>query len=228
LVDLLNRRCFCLGWRRLIVWAPYGVDGSIVVPLSNVIGTSISVPDKKLILHVGTVADEYGASFMIEGLASLKMIRDDWRAVFVGHGPALDACRAKIKAMGLEKFVDMPGFVPEEDLRVLLSQASIFLSHLYNTEQDWARCPSKVYYYMAKGRPVVTTTVGENRVALGESGFYYDADSPENFSMAASLALDAGPNWRPAYSPENVTWENRTAELLSVINSFFQAKADAQ
>ena len=223
LVDLLNRRCFCLGWRRLIVWAPYGVDASIAISPSKVNGTSNTGPDKKLILHVGTVADEYGASFMIEGLASLKMIRDDWRAVFVGHGPALDACREKIKAMDLEKFVDMPGFVPEADLRVLLSQASVFLSHLNNTEQDWARCPSKVYYYMAKGRPVVTTTVGENRVALGESGFYYDADSPASFSVATSRALDAGPNWCPAYSPENVTWEYRTAELLRVINPLFEA-----
>lgn len=221
LVDLLNRRCFSLGWKRLIVWSPYGVDGVIAGRSTEELVSSNRVSDKKLVLHVGTITDDYGASFMIEGLAALKKTRTDWHAVFVGHGPALESCRNKIKALGLDDFVEMPGFLPEQKLRNLLNQASVFLSHLNNTEQDWARCPSKVYYYMAKGRPVITTAVGENRLALGESGFYYEADSVMDFAGATSRGLDAGPDWRPAYSPESVTWEHRTAELLRVINPLF-------
>lgn len=224
LVDLLNRRCFSLGWKRLIIWSPYGVDKVITAKSTEESINSARVLDKKLVLHIGTVTDDYGASFMIEGLAALKKTRTDWHAVFVGHGPALETCRTKIKTLGLENFVEMPGFVPEEKLRTLLSQASVFLSHLNNTEQDWARCPSKVYYYMAKGRPVVTTAVGENRLALGESGFYYEVDSVVDFAAAASRGLDAGPNWRPTYSRESVTWEHRTAELLHVINQFFNGR----
>nr|WP_300988340.1 glycosyltransferase [Thiocapsa sp.] len=222
LVDLLRRRSFQLGLTRSIVWAPYAID-SEVVPKSFDESPISPQSGPRLILHVGTLTENYGASFMLDGLATLKERRQDWRAIFLGDGPALDHCRKKVIALGLSDNVQHPGYVAEKELRKLLGQSDVFLSHLNDTEQDWARCPSKLYYYMAHGRPVVTTEVGENRLALGDSGFYYRPESPVDFACSVSRALDAGPAWRPSYSPESVTWEYRTDELMRAIRPVMES-----
>lgn len=125
--------------------------------------------------------------------------------------------RRTVVELGLKDHVSFPGYVSEEELRAELAGANVFLSHLNDTEQDWARCPSKLYYYMALGRPVVTSSVGENRVALGDSGFYYRSDDPEDFASAVEEALDVPDTWNPSYLSGSVSWERRTKDFLREI-----------
>jgi len=214
LLDLMKRRAFSFKLRRVIFWSPYAVDDSVVTEDTSLAVSPEIKGERKSIFHVGTVAKNYGCLFMLEGLKVLQLQRQDWRARFVGKGRDLEEARRQVVQLGLQDYVVFDGYVAEDVMRDQLSRTNVFLSHLNDTEQDWARCPSKLYYYMAKGRPIVTSTVGENRVALGDSGFYYRADDPADFARAVSDALDVRPGWAPGYSTESVTWSRRTEEFL--------------
>jgi glycosyltransferase involved in cell wall biosynthesis len=222
LVDLLKRRCFLMKWRRAVIWSPYAVENPAVAAPQSVRRGS----EPKLILHVGTVATNYGADFMLKGLHKLRKGRVDWRAVFVGQGPALTACRQQVQNLCLGDHIHFPGYLSEHELRGLLAQASVFLSHLNDTEQDWARCPSKLYYYMTYRRPVVTTAIGENRIALGESGFYYNSENIDDFVVAVTRALDADTDWSPHYSAHNATWECRVAEFMRELTAVLNQRTE--
>lgn len=223
LLDLMKRRAFSFGLARKIFWSPYAVDESVcgLAPAEE----AASRHAKKLIFHVGTVARNYGCLFMIDGLRVLRARRTDWRAKFAGKGRDLAAAQARVKELGLEDCVEFPGYVPEHEMRSELASARVFLSHLNDTEQDWARCPSKLYYYMALGRPIVTPALGENRVALGDSGFYYQWDNPSDFARAADEALKAGDAWHPGYTADSVTWVRRTHEFLKEIQAVAPVRA---
>jgi glycosyltransferase involved in cell wall biosynthesis len=210
LLDLMKRRAFFFNLRRLIFWSPYAVDNTVAEHMPVIPSTE----GRKLIFHVGTVAKNYGCLFMLDGLKALHSRRQDWQARFMGKGRDLEVARRRVVELGLEDHVVFEGYVPEDLMRSQLAQARVFLSHLNDTEQDWARCPSKLYYYMAKVKPIVTSTVGENRVALGNSGFYYKPDDTGDFARAVEDALDAGPTWTPSYTAESVTWSRRTEEFL--------------
>ena len=213
LLDLMKWRAFFFNLRRVIFWSPYAIDDAVLAGTANS-APAVAPGGSKIIFHVGTVAKNYGCLFMLDGLKILMERRRDWQARFIGKGRDLDTARKKVIESGLQGFVVFDGYVPEDVMRDELARANVFLSHLNDTEQDWARCPSKLYYYMAKGRPIVTSTAGENRVALGDSGFYYRADDPGDFARAVGEALDASPEWKPTYSLESVTWSRRTDEFL--------------
>jgi glycosyltransferase involved in cell wall biosynthesis len=202
-------------------WSPYAVD---TCDLANTYPTPNSeAPEIKRIFHLGTVEANYGCFFMIIGLARLHLQRTDWHACFVGKGPDLEAARLLVHELGLESFIDFPGYVDENKMISYLALSSLFLSHLNDTEQDWARCPSKLYYYMAQFKPIVTSFVGENRLALGDCGFYYRADSETDFARAVNEALNAGEDWKPSFTPDSLTWRRRTLDFLSELEYLTKA-----
>jgi glycosyltransferase involved in cell wall biosynthesis len=212
LLDFFKRRAFFWRLKRNVFWCPYGVDDELCANQPSLLPGD----DGKLrILHIGSLAAGYGCMFMLKGLRNLLDYRKDWTACFVGRGPDyLDAIKYSAE-LGLNDFVVFTGYASEERLRLELDRAHVCLSHLGDIEKDWARCPSKIYYYMAKLKPVVTTALGENQIALGESGFYYRHDDTVDFSRVLSKAMDAVKNWQPLYTSKSVGWFSRTQEFLS-------------
>lgn len=216
LFSLFKRRMFFCGIQRKIVWSPYGVDDELCVP-SEILALKRHATSHFEILHIGSLAKGYGCMFMIQGLRELLALRADWSMCFVGGGPDYAEVTSAARSLGLEDHVTFTGYAPEEILREKLAGADVYLSHLNDTEKDWARCPSKLYYYMAQGKPVVTPALGENHVALGGDGFYYQHDNPSDFARALSAAMDAANSWMPRYDPTSVGWGCRTRQLLDEI-----------
>jgi glycosyltransferase involved in cell wall biosynthesis len=88
------------------------------------------------------------------------------------------------------------------------------------TEQDWARCPSKVYLYMTARRPIITPPVGENPIALGKYGFYYTPDNAKSAAKRMSEALDNG-DTPVNYPIEEYSWQTRTQAFLTWLKENF-------
>jgi glycosyltransferase involved in cell wall biosynthesis len=85
---------------------------------------------------------------------------------FVLVGPLSDALKqkllGKIAAAGLtEKQVLVGGYVSRRELWTLYSGAVALLAPLDDSERSRARFPWKIAEYLASGRPVITSSVGE-------------------------------------------------------------------
>ncbi len=215
LQSLFRHRSFLLGERQKVLRLPYacGTPGQ----RTRVEGGG----EPKRIFHVGTVNKAYGIENLLHGLAELKARRTDWEAVFAGQGRHFDEMVALSQDMGLRDSVRFTGFIDQPGLDASMERADVFLSHLGDSIQDWARCPSKLYLYLPYDRPIVTSRVGDNAHLLGRSGFYYTHDCAASIADALEQALDVPGNWTSGIDPEEHTWKARSNALLEWVGQHF-------
>ena len=82
--------------------------------------------------------------------------------------------------------ISVPGYLDREELLSLYRQASALLIPLFDNVRSAARFPTKLGEYLASGRPVVTSAVGEIPVCLvdGVSAVVCAPDDPEAYAEA--------------------------------------------
>ena len=85
----------------------------------------------------------------------------------------LNEAKNYIQKNQLSNVIKMYGYVPEKEVFKHCFNADVFICPLNDTVQDWARCPSKIYYYIPFEKPIITSKIGEPFQIFGESGLYY-------------------------------------------------------
>ncbi len=114
-------------------------------------------PDKTLLIYVGRVDYEKCLDTVIQALATLA--RDDLQLVIAGTGRDLANLQALSAALGLGDRVVFTGFVPADDLPLLLNSADAFIMPSHAELQSIATLEA-----MASGLPVLAA----NACALPE------------------------------------------------------------
>lgn len=82
-------------------------------------------PKQKVFLFVGRVDAEKKLEVLIRAMSHLK--RDDVQLAIAGRGEALDGLQKLVNELNLGKRVHFTGFIPNEDLHVLLNSVDIFV-----------------------------------------------------------------------------------------------------
>ena len=145
-----------------------------------------SVPTPRL-GYIGQIADNLD----VDLVAEVARRRPEWSWVFVGPiWSTREDAVARLVALGNVHFV---GGQPHRRLPEFLAGFSVcVLPHLRNALTD-SMDPTKIYDYLASGRPIVSTSVaGVER--FGD--LVRCADVPEMFSAAVACALAEGPRRR--------------------------------
>lgn len=134
------------------------------------------------ILFLGRLGARKGVPELLAALASEPLRDLDWRAVLAGDGP-VDRFRRDAEASGLGTVVTMPGWVDEQEVRRLCSEADILV--LPSHAEGLAMA---VIEGMAHGLTVVTTRVGAHEEVLtdGDTGVFVPVGDPA--ALAATLA----------------------------------------
>lgn len=90
---------------------------------------------------------------------------------------------AKMMELGENRLV-LPGYVPDDELNRLMSDASALLLPLWETERSICRFPTKLGHYLASATPVVTTGLGDLTFYLkdGESACLASANDVSAFA----------------------------------------------
>ena len=142
----------------------------------------------KRVLFMASLWRGYGVFEVLESLAKVLASGVDARLDVIGKGPILDEARCWVSDRKLEDKIILHGYVAEDALNEYMNQADVFVSPMHDTIQDWARCPSKLYYYLPYNKPIVTCRIGDPYDTLGEQGYYYapgdDADMANVLSRA--------------------------------------------
>lgn len=178
---------------------------------------------KTIFVYLGTISRNYGIYTIIEAARMLKVERDDFCVVVLGHGKDYNAAVRLIKEYELCDCVGMCGFVKEEDIPSYFSIASAFISPMNDTTQDWARCPSKLYMYLPYNKPVITCRIGEPLSVFGENGLYY---LPGNASTLKERMTDVMERkvTTSQVNPLEHTWKSRVEVFDKWIDRMFMTK----
>jgi len=154
--------------------------------------------DCPVLLYSGTFAEQDEMDKWLDALARLRAEGRAFRLVLLGDNQRdpsrRESVRRRIGELGLTHCAQMRGFVPLDAVREEIARAHILLN--LRREGLWSRSglSTKLSEYLASGRCVVTSAVGDVPRYLrdGESAFVLPSPfSADQLTAALRVALDA-------------------------------------
>jgi len=145
---------------------------------------------KFVVLYSGNIGETADFEVLLDATQNFQ---EDDNIVFliVGNGRKRDKVLEKSKKLKNVKLLD---FLPEEDYRNLLSEADVFFVSL-RKELYGISVPSKTYYYLSAGKPIIGLVPPNSEIALSikedDYGFVCSDYSPKNL---ASIILQLKKN----------------------------------
>ncbi len=155
-----------------------GVDTNFMKPYDQLKARKkLNIPDDVKV--IGTLTDGHSFPFLVNAFKFVKDNLPSARLLFVG-APSENQ-KKLIADSGLDDFFFATGRCTDEELPVFLSAADVFALPMENTIANDARFPHKIGDYLACGRPVVTTNVGDYPNLLSQNNAAVVADNLLDF-----------------------------------------------
>lgn len=148
--------------------------------------------NKCILCYIGALNPQDGVDYLLRSLSDLlyKMNRKDFYCVIMGSGDSLEDLRALARDLNLEGYVELTGFVSEEDLMRNLSAADICVdpdpSSPLNDVSTWI----KIMEYMALGKPIVTYDLTETRWSAQDAALYIKPNDEMAFAEGIAKLMD--------------------------------------
>lgn len=210
LYDIFSQRARRMRYRPSMLYLPYAYNERVCHPMPvdrDTIGGG-RYAGRKVFCYMGSITHSYGALTMTAAIDQLHRSHPDVLLVMMGHGPAYDEVRQEIAQRRLARHIEQTGYVSEEDIDRYFSLADYFILPMRDTEQDWARCPSKLYMYLPYDRPIVTCRIGEPWSVLGDKGTYYQPGNAEDMAAKMAQLIDSG-RAHLGIAPKEHIWQAR-------------------
>jgi glycosyltransferase involved in cell wall biosynthesis len=143
-----------------------------------------------LIGYVGIMGPQDGIDHALRALASLRGMREDWHAIFVGSGEELETMRDLSRELGLADVVEFAGWCEDEDIRRILSTADVCIAPDPPSPLNDVSTMIKIPEYMAMGRPIASYALTESRVSAGDAALYAAGGEPEELADCIHSLLE--------------------------------------
>lgn len=199
---------------------PNWVDTELVRPMAkkNRVSERFVFGDKFVIMYAGTItlSSFMSLDLLLDAALSLKEDKDIF-FVIVGEGLKKDSLVEKAKMRNLSNVIFIP-FLPYEDMPFLLASGDLLVVPL-DVNKTELSLPSKLYSYMASGRPILCLAKSGSeidtfikQVRCGISLDPYDAVKIKQ----AILELKKSPDYRRilADNGRNYVLENFSKEKI--------------
>jgi glycosyltransferase involved in cell wall biosynthesis len=122
----------------------------------------LGVGQAPLGLYVGHISYGSEVDLILEALPMVVEAIPDIRIVVVGTGDGVPVLQEQARRAGLAERVVFAGWVDHQRTPVYLATADLALYPYRDTLINRAKSPSKITMYMAMGKPIVASAVGEN------------------------------------------------------------------
>jgi glycosyltransferase involved in cell wall biosynthesis len=145
-----------------------------------------------MVAYVGCMNVQDGLDILVEVAEYLKNLgRSDIRFVCVGRGPELSKLKRMVEEKALVDTVTFTGFIPDEDLLVVLSTADVCVNPDRPSEMNDISTMIKIMEYMTLGKPIVQFESKEGRFSAQEASLYADSAEPvKDFASKILWLLD--------------------------------------
>ncbi len=149
--------------------------------------------DEFTFVAVGRLVEKKGFRYLLEACAILKKKGYDFKCRIIGSGPLESEFRQQIKALSIEDVVEMPGFVPPNEMeREYLAGDVLAAPCVVATNGDVDGLPNVCLEAMHCGLPVISTTISgiPEGVKEGVNGWLI----PPNDTAALAEAMEKALN----------------------------------
>ncbi len=145
-----------------------------------------------LVCYLGVMARQDGVDHALEAAAHLihQKERTDTHFTFIGDGQEVENLKQMCRDLGLDEWVEFPGRVSDDELRLYLSTADVCLSPDPANGLNEFHTMNKTLEYMAMGRPVVAFDLRETRVSAADAALYAVPNDSLSFAACIERLLD--------------------------------------
>jgi len=144
------------------------------------------------LVSVGRCIEKKGFADLIDACALLRDRGLDFECAIVGGGPLEEPLRARIAERGLQGIVSLAGPQPQEEVRRLLADATVFvLACATESDGGMDTLPTVIVEAMAAGLPVVSTRLAgvPEMVEHGVTGLLVEEKQPHLLADALETIL---------------------------------------
>jgi glycosyltransferase involved in cell wall biosynthesis len=182
---------------------------------------------RAIIGYVGMIGVQDGVDYLLRALACLKheCERNDFCAVIVGSGPALNDLKELAKNLQVEGLVEFAGYRVGSDLLRHIASFDICVTPDPSNPYNDSCTTVKSMEYMAMARPVVAFDLPENRVTLADAALYaHGNDVRELARLIARLIDDPDERGRLGQRGRQrvvdyLSWDQQERSLLEVYDT---------
>ncbi len=201
-----------------VIVVPNGVDPAQVAAARS-LRVDRSTPHPT-IGWVGSFGPWHGADLLVHALLHLPA---DVRLLMIGDGSGRAACEDLARKLGVHERVEWPGTLAHEHVLQRLVRCAVLASPQRDTgDRPFFGSPTKLFEFLALGRPVVATRVGAvpQFIDNGRTGLLVDPDDPRALAEGLDRILnDAALGDRLASAAhkdaaDHHTWRQRATLIL--------------
>lgn len=204
--EALRRRVIELGVApEKVVVQRNGVDGErFVLRDYEEARVRLGLPaDRRIVCCVGNLVPVKGQDVLVEAMGVLRAVPCVDLAL-VGAGEMQEALQARVRALGLEGRVHLPGRRPHAEIPDWISACDV-----YCLPSRREGCPNVILEALAAGRPVVASNVGGVPELINiDNGILVPAEDP--VALAEGLRQALRRSWNPESlrnSVECLSWD---------------------
>ncbi len=172
--------------------APVGADLKRFSP--HISGEGIrrkyNFKDRKMILYLGQLhAGQYVRMFI--DAANIVLAKYP-KVIFliIGHGFMAGQLKYFVRERGMEKSVIFTGSVPHDLIPQYIGAADICVASFEDNEVTVCKSPLKIVEYLACGKPIVASLVGEVRNMVGGAGLLVEPGNHQALAGAITSLLE--------------------------------------
>jgi glycosyltransferase involved in cell wall biosynthesis len=177
----------------------------------------------------GTFGAWHGIATLAQALSLVLRARPQVRWLLMGDGPLRPLVDAAVEREKIAEFVHQAGMVPHAEMPACLSACDVLVSpHGRQADSgEFFGSPTKLFEYMAVGRPIVASAVGQIAEVLRdrESALLVPPDDPELLSQAIVRLVDDAclRVWLARAAREAAeqrhTWRQNAARVLKCVEA---------
>ncbi|AEC51938.1 hypothetical protein PNA2_1022 [Pyrococcus sp. NA2] len=181
----------------------------------------LNIPEKrKVLFNLARLLPYKGHSYLIDAMKRVIKERDDVYCFIGGSGPLKEKLQQQIVSLGLQNYVTLLGFIPDEELALWMNAADIFVLPSLSEGN-----PTVMFEALGVGLPFVGTAVGgvPEIITSEDYGLLCPPANPECLAEKILIALDK--EWdreKIRRYAEQFTWENIAIQTLDVYNKVIE------
>lgn len=182
--------------------------------------------NKRVLFFTGRMVERKGHRYLLEAMRYVRDVFSDVKLILGGHGPLFDALDNLRKEWKLADVVEMPGFLPEDEVVPLLQSVDVYvLPSCIDKNGDTEGSATAALEAMACGTPVIVSKVGGNidSIIEGRGAYYFECANSLDLFNKISLLLNREDlmkeNRRLArdFVVEHYSWDKSVAKYIQLI-----------